>query len=328
MAKLFQKARSFCKRTTSAFRQDCRFSKKLAFARLVGDLSRKAHLNKLAKSCQTKREQYISRYLLVKLQPVFEKYQNCELGGHFAENAPIWVCWWDGVEVAPALVQQCVRSIQANAGEHKVILITKDSYREYLTVPQHILSRMESKQMGLAHFADYLRVSLLRQYGGLWLDATIFCSQPIPEAYFSVPFFTCRSREQECSYLSRMRWVTFVLGGFRECLFYTALQEAFESYWAQCDAAIDYLFFDHIIDLLYENIPAIKAAIDETPPNNLHRDDLQAAMNATLPADKFQEVLHEDTVMYKLSWRESYAEKTPDGEDTVYQAFINGEFLL
>lgn len=326
MGNIFQKATRFGKRMTTAFRQDCRFSKKLACIRLIGNLSGRVGLSKISKSLRKKKDQYISDYLQKKLQPILEKYKDHDMGGSFTANAPIWVCWWDGIEVAPALVQQCVQSIKANAGAHEVIFITKDNYGKYVHVPPHILSRMETKQMGLAHFADYLRVSLLKEHGGLWLDATIFCSQTIPEAYFSVPFFTCRSKEQECGYLSRMRWVTFVLGGFRESLFYTVLQEAFERYWAQCEYAIDYLFFDHIIQLLYDNIPAIKTAIDQTPPNNLHRDDLQAAMNAALPAEQFDSILHKDTVLYKLSWRETYADKNADGTKTVFGSFIQRNF--
>jgi hypothetical protein len=47
-------------------------------------------------------------------------------------------------------------------------------------------------------------------------------------------------------------------------------------------------------------------------------------MNAALPAAEFDCVLQPDTVLYKLSWRESYAEKTADGKDSVFSFFIRG----
>jgi hypothetical protein len=45
-------------------------------------------------------------------------------------------------------------------------------------------------KMTVTHFSDILRFNLLKNNGGLWLDATIFVNKPIPEKYFT-PIFTC-----------------------------------------------------------------------------------------------------------------------------------------
>ena len=96
-----------------------------------------------------------------------------------------------------------------------------------------------------------------------------------------------------------------------------------EEYWKHQDRAIDYLFFDHIILPAYENLPAVRELLDSIPDNNIHRDDLQAAMNAALPAEDFESVLQPDTALYKLSWREVYSETTADGQDSIYHRFIH-----
>lgn len=188
-----------------------------------------------------------------------------------------------------------------------------------------MLNKVEAKQMGLAHLADYIRVKLLSEYGGLWLDATIFCSDTVPESCFDIPFFTCKSPRQDCGYVSEMRWVTFCLGGWKGNVFFRFMADAFERYWQESPRAIDYLFFDYIIELAYNQLPVLRKLIDSVPENNLHRDDLQAAMNAALPAAEFDNVLQPDTVLYKLSWRESYAEKAANGEDSVYTLFIRDD---
>ena len=74
-------------------------------------------------------------------------------------------------------------------------------------------------------------------------------------------------------------------------------------------------------------LPAIRSMLDAVPENNLHRDDLQAAMNAALPASDFDRVIQPDTVLYKLSWRLSYAEQTADGEDSIFKAFVRGDLF-
>lgn len=309
--------------TVSAFRQDCHFSLWLALYRMIDDLTWRAGFKKISGYFHDKKDCYIHNYLESILKMIIEKYKDDEYIGEPTENAPIWICWWKGEEEAPPLVRQCIQSIRANAGNHSVNLITKQTYTEYLSIPELILGHIEANTMGFAHLADYIRVTLLAEYGGLWLDATMFCAEQIPEIYFSFPVFTCKSDPTESRYLSKHQWVTFCLGGFKKNVFYRFLKDAFETYWSQNEWAIDYLFFDYMIYLAKAHVPAIHRALENIPVNNLHRDDLQAAMNAALPAEKFDSVLHPDTVLYKISWRETYSQETRDGKPSVYAHFLN-----
>lgn len=313
------------KMTVENWRSDCCFSRKLAWLRIADDIGGRAHMHRLSIWAHGKKEEWILEYLQNMLEPVIQKYKKVEETGIMAENAPIWVCWWTGEETAPPLVRQCIRSIKKNAGKHPVYLITQINYEEYIKVPDFILWKMQSGQMRLAHFADYLRVSLLEQYGGLWLDATIFCTREVPEECFSKTFFTCKSEWKESSYLSNYQWVTFCLGGWQHNVFFQFMKEAFECYWKTEDIAIDYLFFDDLIYLAKENISIIRKIMEEVPINNIHRDDLQAAMNAALPAEEFWNVVRKDTTLYKLSWRESYQQKTADNQESVYGYFLRLE---
>ena len=84
-------------------------------------------------------------------------------------------------------------------------------------------------------------------------------------------------------------------------------------------------FFDHLIFIGRQHIPSIKIYMDAVPENTPHRDDLQAAMNAMLPAEEFWNVIRNDTPIYKLSWRETYSEVTSDGKQSVYGWFLSQE---
>lgn len=101
------------------------------------------------------------------------------------------------------------------------------------------------------------------------------------------------------------------------------MHDAFELYWEKNDAAIDYLLVDYLIECAYSQIPAVKAQIDDVPYNNVHRDDLQAAMNAALPAGSWNEVIKKETTLYKLSWRERYSRETKDGQRSIFDHFLN-----
>lgn len=309
--------------TISAFRQDCRFSIRLAVYRMIDDLSWRLGLKRIAGYFHQKKDQTILDTLERMLRPVIDRYADVQDEGEFIENAPIWVCWWTGEETAPPLVKRCMESIRKNAGEHPVYLVTQNTYAEWMTIPPYILQNIERKTMGFAHLADYIRVTLLAEYGGLWLDATIFCADKIPKECFNLPIFTCKSNPIESRYLSRHQWTTFCLGGYQGNVFYRFLREAFEAYWEQNAYAIDYLFFDHLIYLAKKCIPAICRHLESIPVNNLHRDDLQAAMNAALAAENFEQIIRKDTVLYKLSWRESYSLETAEGTPSVYARFLS-----
>ena len=308
--------------TKKNWETDCEFSKQLAWLRLVDDIGSRVGVHRLSNWAHSKKENWILNYLKIILEPLIQKYKNFDNEGIPVENAPIWVCWWNGEDKAPQLVQQCIKSIRKNAGEHPVHIISENNYFDYLDIPQIFINKMKSEKMCLAHFSDYLRVCLLERYGGLWLDATIFCARSIPEEYFTLPFFTCKSEGKKGYYLSDFQWTTFCLGGWKHQIFYQFMKEAFEYYWGIEDVAIDYLFFDDMIYIAKENIISIRKELDSVPINNICRDDLQAAMNAVLSSKEFWNVVKEDTVFYKLSWRETYSEKTFDGKQSIYGHFL------
>lgn len=311
------------KSTFRAFWSDCRFSPYLGILRVLDELGGRIGLKKISAWAHARKDQWILDYLKRDLSPVIADHKEDVIFGTHDPNAPIWVCWWTGLENAPLLVKRCVESTYRNAGNHPVYLVTAETYSNYMEVPDFMLEKVKSGEMGLAHLADYIRVTLLAEHGGLWLDATIFCSGRIPDICFDLPVFTCKGPVRKSHYLSNYRWVTFCLGGWKGNVFYRVLSDVFKAYWSRNDYAVDYLFFDHIILTVYEQIPAVRKLLDEIPDNNIHRDDLQAAMNEALPAEAFEKVIQEDTTLYKLSWREKYAEKTADGMDTVYSLYIH-----
>ena len=325
MSNLTKRINKRIKMTKASWKSDIQFSRRYARLRVMDELGGRLGLKKISQSAHRKKEEYIISYLKEELEPLIEEYKGIEEYGVKADNAPIWVCWWTGLDDAPALVQQCVKSIYKESQNHPVHILTQDNITEYIEIPEYFIEKVQKGTMGLAHLADYIRVSVLNQYGGLWLDGTIFCSDTIPEWYFELPFFTCKSEYRESKYLSHYQWVTFCIGGWKGNVFYSFLKRAFEVYWSQNDTAIDYLFFDYLIFIGKEQIPSIKMLMDSVPLNTPHRDDLQAAFNACLPAEDFDNQLHQDTPINKLSWRETYAEETSDGKQSIYGYFLSLE---
>lgn len=108
-----------------------------------------------------------------------------------AYQGKVWLCWWQGIDNAPALVQRCVESIRRNVKEHDVIILTDENYRRYVDIPDWIVDKYRNGVFSRTHFSDILRYCLLSQHGGLWLDATFFCAHPLDD-YLDMPLFTIK----------------------------------------------------------------------------------------------------------------------------------------
>lgn len=99
----------------------------------------------------------------------------------------IWQYWAQGFEDVPPVVRQCVDSVDKWAGEYRVIRLDDANLSDYLELPDYV--EASRQYMSRAYFSDLLRLCILSVYGGLWLDATIFMSGPIPSYLEEGEFF-------------------------------------------------------------------------------------------------------------------------------------------
>ena len=104
----------------------------------------------------------------------------------------IWICWWQGLEQAPELVKVCVNSIQKNAGNHRVIVLTDDNYKDYVDIPEWVEEKKNKGIITRTNYSDLLRLSLLAKHGGMWIDSTFFCTQPVLDDYFQWPLWSIK----------------------------------------------------------------------------------------------------------------------------------------
>ncbi len=75
------------------------------------------------KAKQKLKKQYIS------ILKEFDKNYKDELTHE--QSKKVWVCWFQGIENAPDLVQICYQSLQENLKDREIILITLENIMEY-----------------------------------------------------------------------------------------------------------------------------------------------------------------------------------------------------
>jgi hypothetical protein len=105
-----------------------------------------------------------------------------------APSRRVWQLWWQGVETAPPIVRTCLESVSRHLPQHEVVLLDSGKIADHVEVPGHLHDRLRRGEMSLVHFTDLVRVMLLAEHGGTWMDATVYLTAP-PVEFLDLPLF-------------------------------------------------------------------------------------------------------------------------------------------
>lgn len=167
----------------------------------------------------------------------------------------IWTIWLQGMENAPYIVQQCYESMKKNIKNKEIIVITEDNYKQYVNFPSYILEKYEKGIISKVHFADLLRIELLAQHGGTWLDGTVYCSGiPEQDYFFSSDLFLFQTLKPgldgQCAAISS--WLMTSCKNHPIILLTRAL---LYNYWKTHDYAVDYFILHDFFQMAIEAYP-------------------------------------------------------------------------
>jgi hypothetical protein len=86
----------------------------------------------------------------------------------------IWSYWHD--PIAPDFIQSCKRNWQQFAPDHEVRMLSRESMGEWIKSDE-LLNNFDS--LPAYRQADWLRLQLLKLYGGIWIDASTVLTQDL-----------------------------------------------------------------------------------------------------------------------------------------------------
>lgn len=111
----------------------------------------------------------------------------------------IWQYWGQGFDDLPKVVQLGFLSVDKFKQDFQVIRLTDDNIKEYLHFPDYVFEKRKNPAFRPVFFSDLLRLSLIKYYGGVWLDATVVLTEPLNQRYFDNDFFVF-SRDYQSPY--------------------------------------------------------------------------------------------------------------------------------
>ncbi len=100
----------------------------------------------------------------------------------FMEKLPrkIWFCWFQGLEHAPELVRECHASwVRHNPG-WEIHVLDEQNTDDFVDES----CGWKWEHLPLEKRADLLRLALLETHGGVWADATCYCTRPLDDWIF------------------------------------------------------------------------------------------------------------------------------------------------
>lgn len=155
--------------------------------RLLLQYSRKDsdYIVKATKYTASKTDNMVARYIYSKYSSIYAEFEAEPVIPLQATRGDIvriiWTVWLQGEEQAPEVVKQCINSFRNHAGDYQVIVISLDNIKSYVDLDPQILLLFQKGNISAAHLTDYIRVLLLSENGGIWMDATQFMIRKIPE---------------------------------------------------------------------------------------------------------------------------------------------------
>lgn len=190
-------------------------------------------------------------------QFVKKNLQNCKanlLNGTKKEKVdknitktPIFTYWDSGFSNISWPLKNVVSSHgKLNHDNFKVITLSHDTIKQYIDIPQHI-EKIRSTYP--ASYSDFIRLALLKKYGGVWLDASIYINKSnaiskidiISDDYLYAYYFPSSYRNISNFFMYVKKPNNYLI---------SMMKQLFSEYYKKYDFPIDYFVFHKIFRYL------------------------------------------------------------------------------
>lgn len=227
-------------------------------------------------------------------------------------NKTIYMLWFEGFDVAPMIVRECLNSWKRHNSSWSVVTLDRSNLHNYVNLSSYV--NVEMKDIGPAHESDLVRLMLLQKYGGVWADATTYCMKPLDDwlhEYIHEGFFVF---DQPGPDRPISNWFIYAESGN---LILNQLYKAMGSYWEERSTTDDYFCFHHTFGRIYEENVEFKNSWDRTikfsadVPHFIQK----AGLLAEPSADVKNHIDKAIAPLYKLTYR--YRESLYNNDSTL-----------
>ena len=183
----------------------------------------------------------------------------------------IWTMWQQGEAQMPETVRASMKTIKDFAERNgcEFILLTNENLVDFIDIPTDIIEKYKRKELTAAHYSDIIRFSLLYQYGGIWMDATLFVSPYATVDMFKGDFFSLNHPPIHADEIERaigdFKWSSFFLAGKKEKSYFKHIRDLYIYFIRKYPVFIHYLMLDYFILSEYTSNSEFRFLVDQLP---------------------------------------------------------------
>lgn len=230
----------------------------------------------------------------------------------------IWVMWWTGDYHNNQIVSVCISRIKEFANEYgyQFNLINENNLSEYINLSD-IVELYKEGYLSVQGLSDSIRFKLLREYGGFWMDATIFLTSEAPKflnqiqrerKYFSVNLENYpRWKNVSGGTITSYFWATYPNNAY-----FGFLDDFYNGFLRKHKFSIDYFMNDYSFRIAHDELDFARKMVDELPPSNPDIYFLNRNLFEQYDELLFTNILS-NTVIFKMNWRKRNNKKCLDG---------------
>lgn len=234
----------------------------------------------------------------------------------------IWFFWWQGEEGMPPIVRRCYERAKEKTANWNLILLTKGNLSNYLKIPECVL-KLGGGKKSFTHLSDYVRLNLLAEYGGLWLDSTFYLSEQLPSIESFGEFYTVKNHAKDNICVAEYRWFVSLLYIKAGSSYIKHIRNMFCYNWMHYDYIVDYLLMDYLFEYEQMHNAHFCNLLDQLAYNNPDVITLSRIINNAFSGTKWKQI-KKKTFCYKTTYKVAHKTEV-DGKPTYYKKLINGE---
>lgn len=224
------------------------------------------------------------------------------------KNEKIFSMWgWN--PITPPMIDACFRSMRANC-KQDLVIINEKNIDDYIDLPGYIIDLHNNDKMKNAHFADIIRIEVLHNNGGIWLDSTDFVTSPVPQNIIDEDFFVYMAGHvgsphgyiQNCFIRSRKN--AYLLEAWRAMIF---------EFWKK-DTRFDYFMHQLMFKSIVENNERAKKYFAKMPKIDQDPTHVLWYFYSDKPFNKeIFDKITADAFFQKTAWKHPQAQNPTPG---------------
>lgn len=179
----------------------------------------------------------------------------------------VWSCWLQGWENAPELAKVCLASLKKNLTDVEIVELDEVNCTQWVTLPEYITEKYKKGNIPPALFSDMLRLQLLAELGGVWIDSSVLCTNtnntnltnsysPSWQEIINADLFVFQYTKPGHRWSGSLS--NWFIASKKGNPFIMTLRDMLFAYWKDYDVALEYyichLFFNEVAKIYPEQI--------------------------------------------------------------------------